>query len=226
MPNDIQTGRIVGALLLTTMVLGLWSNFGITGPIFEGGGFLANGADMPLRFGFTAVLGLMTSSLAVGIAVLSWPVLRRATPRLAMAYLMLVAAGFATSAVEQANFLSLQSLSQTYAKSDGADPALFEALRGMAAASRNWIHFIDKLVGGATMALFCMALYRGRLVPRALAAFGALAALVQMGGIGHELFSRDLPMLMIAPLALTVLLLSLTLLVRGYATPRAAAERA
>ena len=46
MHSDKQTGRIVGALLLSTMVLGLWSNFGLTGPIFEGGGFLENGATM------------------------------------------------------------------------------------------------------------------------------------------------------------------------------------
>lgn len=223
MPNDKSTGRLVGALLLSTMVLGIWSNFGLTGPIYQGGGFLENGAAMPLRFGLTAVTALVASAIGMVIAVLAYPLLKRATPRLALGYLMLVAAGFATTAVEQANFLSMQALAKQYAGSSGADPALYEALRSVVAANRNGIHFIDKIMGGASITLFCLALYRGRLVPRALAGFGMLAGLLQMGAIGQELFSRDFPVLMLAPLALTVLLLSLTLLVRGFATPPAAA---
>jgi hypothetical protein len=223
MHSDKQTGRIVGALFLSAMLLGLWSNFGLTGPIFEGGGFLENGATMPLRFGLTVVTALAASAIGMVIAVLAYPILQRATPRLALGYLMLVAAGFATTAVEQGNFLSMQALSQKYAASGGGDPALYEALRGVVSANRNGIHFIDKIMGGASITLFCLALYRGRLVPRLLAGFGMLAGLLQMGAIGRELFSLDFPVLMLAPLALTVLLLSLTLLMRGFRPPPAQA---
>lgn len=223
MNNPKQTGRMVGALFLASMGLGLWSNFGLTGPIYAGGGFMENGAAMPLRFGLTAVTALAASAMGMAIAVLAYPLLKRATPRLALGYLMLVAAGFATSAVEQGNFLSMQALAKQYASSGGADAAMYEALRSVVAANRNGIHFIDKMMGGAILTLFCVALYRGRLVPRALAGFGVLAGSLQMAAIGQELFSRDFPVVMLAPLALTVLLLGLTLLARGLPAPPATA---
>lgn len=210
------TGRLVGALLLVAMATGLWSNFGLVDPIVDGAGFLANGANQPLRFGLAALLGLATSAMGLAAAILAWPVLRQYNASLGLAYLLLVAIGFAVSAAEQASFLSMQSLSRQYAANAGADPQLFEILRGVVSANRNWIHFIDKLIGGASLLLLHLALFRARLVPRALAAFGVVAALTQMGGIAQELFSRDLPMLMLAPLAIAQLLLCLTLLARGF----------
>lgn len=229
MYTEKQAGRLVGTLLLVAMGVGIWSNFGLTDPVFGGAGFLANGADQGLRFGLGALLGLVTSALGLAAAIIAWPILRRSSESLALGFLSLVAIGFATGAAEQATFLSLQSLSKQYAANVGADGALFEILRGMASASRNWIHYIDKIIGGGALLLLHLALYRSRLVPRALSAFGTIAALTQMAGITLELFSRDLPMIMLAPLGLAQLLLCLVLLARGFVVPapvRAPAGRA
>ncbi len=219
MTSDKTTGRWFGALLLTAMVLGIWNNFGLSGPVFGGDGYLRNGAGMASLFGASVLLGLFTSGLGLAATVIAWPVFRRASPGLALAALMLTGAGFATTVVEQASFLSLLSLSQQYALHPGADPLQFELLRGVVSAARNGIHFLDKIVGGASMLLTYLVLYRGRLVPRVIAALGVPAALSQMVGISMELFQRDLPMLMLAPLALVQLALCLWLLARGFVTP-------
>jgi hypothetical protein len=56
-----------------------------------------------------------------------------------------------------------------------------------------------------------------------IAALGVAAVLSQMGGISLELFSRDLPMLMLLPLVVMQLVLCLWLLARGFAAPAAKA---
>lgn len=222
--TEKQTGRLIGGLLLAAMLLGLWNNFGLTQAIFSGAGWLKNGAQMPLSFGGGALLGVLTSAMGLAAAILAWPVLRQTSPALALAYLMLTAVVLATSSMEQANFLSLRSLSLQYANHPELDPAQFDIMRSMVMANRNWIHFIDKILGGASMFMLYLALFRSGLVPRFIPAFGLLAALSQMCGISLELFLQDLPILMLAPLALTQLVLCLTLLARGF-SPTAVERR-
>ena len=219
MMTERQTGRLIGALLLVAMLLGIWSNFMLTEPIFSGAGYLHNGSKMPLLFGAGAVLGLVTSGISVAVAVIAWPVLRKSSPALAMAFVVMAGVSLAVSASEQASFLSMQTLSQQFAKHPDADPALFQILRGMVSADRNWIHFIDKILGGASILVLYLALYRSGLVPRWIPAFGVVAAAMQMSGISLELFAIALPKLMLAPLALSQLILCLTLLGRGFAPP-------
>jgi hypothetical protein len=219
MTTEKQTGQMFGALLLTAMLLGLWNNFGLTNPIYSGAGWLQNGAQMPMLFGASALLGLVTSAITLAAAIIAWPVLRQSTPSLALAFLLLTVVGFATSTMEQANFLSLRSLSLQYIKHPGLDPALFEVLRSMVVANRNWIHYLDKIIGGGSLLVLYVALYRSNRVPRVIPLVGMLAAPIQMGGIALELFLLKLPMAMLAPLALTQFVLCLTLLVRGFARP-------
>lgn len=219
MTTDKSTGRWFGGLLLIAMVLGIWNNFGLSAPVFGGEGYLENGAGMPHLFGASVLMALVTSGLGLAATVIAWPLFRRTSPGLALAGLVLTGVGFATTVGEQASFMSMLSLSQQYAQHPGADPLQFELMRGMVSATRNWIHYLDKIVGGAGLGITYLLLYRGRLVPRIIAVFGVLAVLSQMGGISLELFARDLPMLMLAPLFLVQLVLCLWLLARGFATP-------
>lgn len=219
MASEKTIGRWFGALLLTAMVLGIWNNFGLTQPVFSGEGYLHNGAGHANLFGSSVLLALFTSGLGLAATVLAWPLFRRASPGLALAALLMTGVGFATTVVEQGTYLSMLSLSQQYAQHPGADPLTFELLRGVVSAQRNGIHFLDKIVGGANILLTYLVLFRGRLVPRLIPALGVLAALTQMGGISLELFQRDLPVLMLAPLALVQLVLCLWLLVRGFTAP-------
>jgi len=226
MITEKQTGRLIGALLLVAMLLGLWNNFGLTAPIFSGAGYLHQGAQMPLLFGASALLGLVTSAIGLAVGVVAWPVLRPYSPYLALAFLLLTAVGLATSAMEQSSFLSMLSLSQQYAQTASPDPVLFELLRSMVSADRNGIHYIDKIIAGGGILVLHLALFRSRLLPRFIPAFGAVAALIQMSGISLELFSRDLPPLMLAPLALAQLVLCLTLLVRGFSPGNVGSQEA
>ena len=219
MTTDKSTGRWFGGLLLAAMVLGIWNNFGLSNPVFGGEGYLRNGAGMSHLFGTSVLMALFTAGLGLAATVIAWPLFRRASPGLALAALMLTGIGLATTVAEQASFMSMLSLSQQYAQHPGADPLAFELMRGVVSAARNWIHYLDKIVGGAGLLLTYLVLYRGRLVPRLIPALGVLAVLSQVTGISMELFQRDLPMLMLAPLALMQLVLCLWLLARGFSPP-------
>jgi hypothetical protein len=225
MNTEKQTGRLIGGLLLLSLLLGMWNNFGLTMPIFAEPGWLQNGAQMPSLFAFSALLAVVTSLMMMAVAILAWPILRQSSPSLALAYVLLTAIVVATNAVEQANFLALRALSLQHAKNSGLDPAMFELMRGMVGAARHGIHFIDKLFGGTWAFVLFLALFRSNLVPRIVPAIGLVAAPIQMLGISSVLFMQPMSPLMLAPLALTLLVLSLTLLVKGF-TPNATARPA
>jgi hypothetical protein len=225
MKAEKQAGRLIGGLLLLAMLLGLWNNFGLTSPIFADPGWTHNGAQMPALFAVSAILGVVVSLMMMAVAILAWPILRQTSPSLALAYVLLTAIVVATNAMEQANFLAMRALSLQFAKNPGLDPAMLDILRSMVVAGRNGIHYIDKLLGGLSMFVLFAAMFRSKLVPRIIPAIGLVAAPIQMLGISSVLFMQPMNPLMLAPLALMLLVLSLTLLVRGF-TPNATARPA
>lgn len=221
MKTEKQTGRWMGGLLLTAMLLGLWNNFGLANGIFAAPGWLQNGVQVPALFGASAVLGIGTSLMMMAAAILAWPILRQSSPSLALAYVLLSAIVVATSAVEQANFLAMRALSLHYAKNPGLDPAMIELMRRMVEAARHGIHYIDKLIGGTSVFVLFLAMFRANMVPRIIPAIGLVAAPIQMVGICSALFMKPMNLVVLAPIALMLLVLSLTLLLRGF-TPNTA----
>lgn len=217
MKNEKQTGRLIGGLLLLTMLLGLWNNFGLTQPIFDEPGWLHNGAQMPSLFAASALLAVVTSLLMLAVGVLAWPVLRQTSPSLALAFVLLSAVVVATNAVEQSNFLAMRSLSLQLAKHPGLDPAVLEIMRNMVGAGRHGIHYLDKLIAGLAMFVLFLALFHSKLVPRILPVLGLLATPIQTLALSSVLFLQPMNTALLAPLALSLFALSLTLLVRGFA---------
>jgi hypothetical protein len=110
--------------------------------------------------------------------------------------------------------MSLVSLSKAYAAS-GGEPATFEGLRGVVAASRNWAHFTHITIGGATLLVFYVALYRFALVPRVLAAIGIVACALQITTVTRPFFGGEVIFPMLAPLGLANLAVAVWLLVKG-----------
>ena len=112
---------------------------------------------------------------------------------------------------------SLLSLSQAYAKADSADSELFQALRVVVASARNWAHYIGLIVAGSMVFVLYAVLCRFTLVPRALAAFGMAAALLQIAAVTMPLFGHRIVFLMLLPLGLSHLALAAWLVAKGFA---------
>lgn len=211
-----STSRWIGLILISQLFISPVVNFGVLGPVFSGpGGYLVNAAPNATGIGIAVLAELLAGFLSVGIAVLLWPVLRPHGERLAVLLLVLSAANLAVNAVEHAALMSMVSLSKAYTAAPTADAALYEALRGVVGAARNWAHYLRLIGGGVTLLVLYYALYRPSLVPRALAGLGMAAALAQLVSVAMPLFGQPVVFLMLAPLGLAHLALAGWLLVKG-----------
>lgn len=217
MQNATTAGRIVGVLLLLLIVGGALGNFVLTAPVFAAPGYLVNAAAHPLNLSFSALAGIATGAVALGIAITAFPVLRKLGEPYALWLLATGIANFALGAVEQVAVMSLQSLSNAYTATATPDEALFQGLRSVVSAARNWAHYIHLVVSGGMLFVFFVALCRFALVPRVLAAIGIVATLLQMTGVAMPLFGRPVAFPLLAPMGLAIAATAAWLLWKGFA---------
>ena len=214
------SGRIVGVLILVQMVCGVLVNFVLEAPLFGSPGFLVDAAPHSQQIALGAVLGLVLEAIWVAIAVTLFPILYRRTRTIALWFVTLAAVVLAMAVVESAAVMSMVSVSEAYAKAGAADRAQLEVARVIVASARNWPHFLARMLDGCTIFVFYAALYRPALVPRALAGFGLIAAVLQVIGVGMPLFGYAVFFPILAPLGLCQLALAAWLLVKGLRSPR------
>ena len=212
-----NAGRTIGALILVQMVGGYLTNFGLLTPALAPPGFLVNAAPHALRLGASALLGIVTSALATAIAITAWPVFKKHSERMALWFLALAVAALSLAVVESGKLMSLLSLSQAYAASNAADPAAFEGLRGVVAASRNWAHFTHLVIGGSTFFVLYATTFRFALIPRVLAALGMAAVALQIATVSMPFFGGRVIFPLLAPAGLAHLALAVWLLAKGFA---------
>ncbi len=207
--NDLRNAsRWLALLLLTQMVIGPIANFALLGDTFDApGGFLANAAPHAASFASAILLSLGLALVSAGIAVVLWPVLRPRSERMALSLAILGGAGIALAGFEAANTLSMLSLSKAYLAAAAPDAALFDGLRGVVAAQRNRAHLVQLMSAGGILLATFIALFRFRLVPRALAGFGVLATLAQLAAVTKPLYGGWVIFPLLAPIGIANLLL-------------------
>lgn len=210
-------GRIVGALFLSQMLIGIYINFSLLQPLTGEPGFLAAGAASSARFGLIALLALAIASFNLIIAAIGYRIFSRHNPLLAMLALAFPVVSLALTGVEYAHVMELVSYSQAYQGASAADQALLTSLRPVIAASRNWAHFMAIGVSGFSLFLFYLMLLRSSAAPRWLTGFGVLAAALQVMAVSQAFVGNGVPVLMLLPLALAQLLLPLYFIARGLA---------
>jgi hypothetical protein len=211
-----RAGRIVGILFIAQMVGGFLVNFQFEAPLFGEPGFLVTAAPHALQVGVSALAGIVISSLSIAVAITLVPILRDRSEAVALWLVALGAAVLAVAVVEHASVMSMVSLSQAYTAAAPAARDQFQALRVVVSSARNWVHFIARALDGATLFAIYLALFRFRLVPRALAALGLLATVLQVTGVTMPLFGHDVVFPLLAPLGLAQLAVSAWLLARGF----------
>jgi hypothetical protein len=210
-----RAGRVIGVLILAQMAAGVLVNIVLTAPLFGSPGFLVSAAPHAPQIALSVLLGLVSGALPVGIAITAYPHLQRRSLAMALWFVALAVVGLACAVVEQANVMSMLSLSEAYAKAGAPQSELFQALRGVVASSRNWSHYVGLVIAGCTILVLYAALYRFEFVPRALAALGIAAAMLQVVAVVMPLFGATVNFMLLAPLGVSQLLLALYLLARG-----------
>ncbi len=220
-----NTGRAVGVLTLLHLAVGLITPFVIIDRIRTPAGLLAGAAANAGQLRVSVLLLLIGSAVAIAIAITAWPVIRRYSPAMALWMFALGIAGFTLQVVDNGVLLSTLSLSQEYAKVEAAKAEAFQSLVLLANAIRKWTHYTYLLVAVSWIFLFCVALYRCRLVPRVLALVGVITSLFQIYGVTLRTMFGYVPEMRLAmPLAPAYVALAVWLIVRGFDEQYAPAE--
>lgn len=214
--SDIRAARTIAVLLLAQTIIAPIINLRILAPVFAPPGFLPQASQHATGLGIAVLLALVASALMLGTAIAAAPVLRRHGDVLATWVVALATAGFALVAVEQSRILSMLSLSQAYAAAQPANVELYDVLRGVVGSARNWAHYVGLMVAGATFFALFAALFRHALVPRVIAGFGMLAALLQMFSVARPLFGHPVAFALLAPIGIAIIALSGWLLAKGF----------
>jgi hypothetical protein len=219
----LPLGRWIGLGLLLSFGLGMYSNFQLQNELFAAPGVLFRAAGMPLHIGAAVSIGLATALISLAIAAVLRGLYGQQNPWLSRCYLALVAAGLATSLFEGSLFVAMRSLSAAFL-AGGSDAAAYEPVRALLRGLRDGAHYPDKLLGGISVTLMYLLLFRAHAIPRLLAAAGMFAGVLQGIAVARDLFGLDTIYALLAPLALVYTLTGLWLLARGLAVPQALVE--
>lgn len=210
-----SVGRIIGILLLVQFVvlaLGFISLVPITTSAF-----LEDAAGISLQIRVAVLLLFASSALTIGIAIAGFPVFREYSYGIALWFLAISIIWFSMQAVDNAQILSILSLSQHYAQGGASNAELFGALGELARSSRVWGHYTELLVIEAWFFVFYGLVFRFSLVPRLLAGFGLIMVIVHAAGITLPMFLGYSRMLVLAySLALSHLAMGTWLAVKGF----------
>src|SRR5215831_7756124 len=195
-----RAGRIIGVSIIIQMVGSAIVNFFLEAPLFEAPGYLFNAAPHSRRIGLAAVLGLSIEALWVAIAVTAFPIFYQHTRAMALWLIALAAVILAVAVFENAGVMSMVSLSEAYAKATAVEREQLQTVHVVVSSARNWAHYMGRICNGSAIFVFYLVLYRFALIPRALAGFGLIAAILMITGVAMPLFSGSVIFPLLAPL--------------------------
>lgn len=211
MPAKVS-GRIVGFMLLIAFC------------VYGGGSILATSATgTPVvladvvgsqnRLTAGVLLMLLNSAVVITIGVAAYPVLKRHHPATATAYLLTRGFESALLAVGSVLLLTMVPLADEFDATGDQGLAVMARVTQETSLHAYWVAMIGLSLGSL---LFCRALFRARLVPRALAAWGSAGyALLATGGV-LELFGHEVGVLLGAPGGLFEATVGVLLVVKGF----------
>ncbi len=217
--TTIRAGRIIGVLIILQLIGGYVVNFVLEEPLFGSPGFLVNAASHARQLGVGALLGLVVEAFWVGIAVASFSILEVRARPIAIGLMVLAAVVLAAASAECAAVMSMVSVSDAYNNASAAGREQLEAVRVIVASSRNWVHYVARLLDGIIIFIFYAGLYRAALVPRWINGFGFIAVLLMIVGITMPFFGHDVVFPLLAPLGLSQLIVSVWLVAKGFREP-------
>lgn len=210
-------GRTLGALLLLQLA-GLIVPFILIMPVTEPGYLLTVvPVEGRVRLGLLLLIG--NGALTVAISGILFRQVRPITPVLGGWLLILGVAMLLLQAVDTILALGMLTAADGYSAATERLRTTMEAPGTLLAGVRHAAHYVTLLAIGSWMLVFYATLWRARLVPRALAALGVIAALSHLSGISLPVLLGAAP---VAPMAMVLAVSHLALAGRLLVVPQVA----
>jgi hypothetical protein len=219
-----RTATIVGWLFVLTYVTSIAAKIGFYPPLFEGNYVTGPGQDTRVLWGAFSEAILIIANIGTATAI--YTVIKRKHPNLAISF---VAARIMESVfigVGILSVLTVVTLRQDYADTDGAAAAGLAAVGDALIVLQEWTFALGPsfVVGVGNGCILGYIMYRTGLVPRRLAMFGLIGGpLIILSGSAAMLGIIELDgawqQLSAAPEFVWELGLGIYVIVKGFRTP-------
>lgn len=210
-----MTARVVGILLLAAM-LTYGPGSGIVAAILDAPDYLSNVAASQMTFTLGAVLMFINSVAVAGIGVLLFPILKRHSEQVALAYYASRLVEAVLLIVGVISLLSLTAISGEYLGAGVADASRFETLGALAIQVNDLSYQIAMAALGVGSMFLCHLLYQTRLIPRSLSVWGFAGYAVLLAGALLEILGVGVGLLLSVPGGLFEVFLGVWLIAKGF----------
>ena len=225
MNSNRKTAIIVGVLFIFAIVM-LFIGEALYKPILNSPDYLENA--YPNRI--VVIIGILLEFTGVPavvlISVFLYPILKKHNEALALGYVgfRLFEAGILS--VAYISKLSLVNLSQDYLNKGGVDASYFQYIGSSIQSVNHWAGttgLIYLIVFALGSLMLNYVLYKSKLIPRFISAWGFIAAIVLLTGsvlINIDMFTgfseMGLELIFALPIAVAEIMLSIWLIVKGF----------
>ena len=235
MNTNRKTAIIVGVLFIFAIVM-LFIGEAFYKPILDSPDYLDNA--YPNRI--VVIIGILLEFTGVPavilISVFLYPILKKHNEALALGYVGFRLFEAAILSVAYISKLSLVNVSQDYLNKGGVDASYFQYIGSSIQSVNNWAGttgLIYLIVFALGSLMLYSVLYKSKLIPRFISAWGFIAAIVLLTGsvlanidMFTEISGLGLELIFATPIFVAEMMLSIWLIVKGFNPSAIASESA
>ena len=212
--------RVIGILfIIATVAFSISVVF--LEPVLSAPDYLVSVASNGQRIAIGALLELVNHIAVVGIAVVSYPILKQFSERVAIGYVAARSIESVLFAIGTMHLITLANVSQAYVTAGEPPSSYYHTIGEVLLTGHNWdnAELLFIAFGIGAVLLNCL-LYRTKLVPRWLSVWGFIAAALIIAArvmlmIGFEL-SSSMVVMMDIPIMLQEMVFAVWLIVKGF----------
>jgi hypothetical protein len=218
-----KTAVLVGVFFIIGTVAGVLSMV-FLGPFMDTPEYLSSIAANESQVVIGALFILTMGFALTMVPVLLYPIFRKYNHALALATVVFRGALEAVVYMAQAAlWLILLTLSREFSLAGSSETALFQQLGALLMQTDTWLAHLLSIVFSLGALMIYWILYRTKLIPRWLSAWGLIGGLLYFAAPMVGLFGMDWGFLML-PLAVQEMVLALWLIFKGFNLAPIAAE--
>lgn len=212
--------RVIGILfIIATVAFSISVVF--LEPVLSAPDYLVSVASNGQRIAIGALLELVNHIAVVGIAVVSYPILKQFSERVAIGYVAARSIESVLFAIGTMHLITLANVSQAFVTAGEPPSSYYHTIGEVLLTGHNWdnAELLFIAFGIGAVLLNCL-LYRTKLVPRWLSVWGFIAAALIIAArvmlmIGFEL-SSSMVVMMDIPIMLQEMVFAVWLIVKGF----------
>ena len=209
------TARIVGAVYLAGMIIGVGGNVLILS-ILGGPDSVSTLSSSSMLLAIGAMAWLMTVVGDAAHGILMFPVLKQHNERIAVGYLGFRIIDAVFIAIMVLFILAQIPIGSEYLEAGASDASYLQALSAVFMQAQLYAYHIAMFILGIAGLILCYSFYKSKLVPRLVAVWGLVGYATFLGGSVLEVLGFNLLSIHTIPGGLWELFIGVWLIAKGF----------